>query len=294
MGIGIAYVVGVHGDVPTVVLYDAVPSAGERALTSLHTQIEAAAKKGRFDAARAEELKRRYVVVHSVDRLGTDAQAPGLVIEAAPEAMDLKRTLFEALIKTLPLDTILASNTSSLSITDLARTAAGTGLGWDAARGAQSMSRVIGFHFFNPAQVMKLVEIIPALQTSEDVAARMTAFATHLSKTPVRCSDTPGFLVNRYAICGTLEAIRMLETKVATKEEIDQAIHLGLNAPAGPLIGADYIGLDTVLHVAETIYCESHAPQFNPPVLLKRMVQAGYLGVKSGRGFYDYGGRPKM
>ena len=198
-----------------------------------------------------------------------------LVIEAAIENLDLKKKIFAELDKICPKDAILATNTSCLSIIDIA---AVTG----------RPEKVLGLHFFNPVPVMKLLEIVKTIVTSDDTLEVGKHFGATLGKTIVVARDAPGFIVNRLGVPLILSAIRMLESGVATREDIDTGIKLGLNHPMGPLALADLVGLDTLHFIASAIYDESKDPQYVSPTLLKKMVTAGWLGRKTGKGFYEY------
>ena len=198
-----------------------------------------------------------------------------LVIEAANENMELKKKIFAELDKICPEHAILASNTSCLSITDM-------------AMATNRPDRVLGLHFFNPAPVMKLLEIIKTTATSEKTLKASRDFGNSLGKTVVIAQDTPGFIVNRLMVPFLLNAICMLEAGVATREDIDTAGNLGLGHPMGPLTLADFIGLDVVLAIADAMFEKFKEPQYAPPVLLKKMVATGWLGRKTGKGFYEY------
>jgi len=198
-----------------------------------------------------------------------------LIIEAIIENMDLKKKVFAELDKVCPQHTVLATNTSVLSVIDIATATA-------------RPDKVLGLHFFNPAPVMGLVEVVRTIATSEDTLATGTEFVKSLGKTVIVAKDTPGFVVNRQLAPFIYNAIRMLEDGVATREDIDAGVRLGLNHPIGPLKLADFIGLDTVYFGAIDLYEAFKEPQYAPPVLLKKMVAAGWLGRKTGKGFYDY------
>jgi len=198
-----------------------------------------------------------------------------LVVEAVVENIAAKREVFAALDKALKPDAVLASNTSSLSITEIAAT-------------TTRPERVLGLHFFNPVPLMKLVEIIRALPTSEAAFERARGFVEQIGKTAVVCKDTPGFVVNRLLVPYLLDAVRLLESGLATREDIDNAMKLGCGYPMGPLTLLDFVGLDTTYYIANIMFEEFRQHQFAPPPLLKRMVLAGYMGRKSGRGFYEY------
>ena len=199
-----------------------------------------------------------------------------LVIEAVVESIEAKREVFQALDKLVQPTAVLASNTSSLSITEIAAT---TG----------RPERVLGLHFFNPVPLMKLVEIIRALPTSDAAFDRAKSFVEQIGKTAVVCKDTPGFVVNRLLVPYLLDAVRLLESGLASREDIDNGMKLGCGYPMGPLTLLDFVGLDTTYYIANIMFEEFRQPHFAPPPLLKRMVLAGYMGRKSGRGFYEYG-----
>ena len=198
-----------------------------------------------------------------------------LVIEAAIENLDLKKQIFADLDKICPQHTILATNTSCLSIIDM-------------AIATSRPEKVLGLHFFNPVPIMKLLEIVNTIATSDETLEASKEFGKSVGKTIVIAQDAPGFIVNRLILPFILNAIRMLESGAATREDIDVAINLGLNHPMGPLSLADLIGLDTVHFIASGIYTELKDPQYASPTLLAKMVAAGWLGRKTGKGFYDY------
>lgn len=198
-----------------------------------------------------------------------------LVIEAATENMEIKKKIFTGLEKACPKDTILASNTSGQSVIDIA---AVTG----------RADKVLGLHFFNPVQAMKLVEVIRTVATSDATVKICQEFVTSLGKTPAVAQDSPGFIVNRLLTPFLLDAVRMLESGMATREDIDNAVTLGLNHPMGPLRLLDLIGIDTLFAGASAMYEELKDPRFAPPTLVKKMLTAGWLGRKAGKGFYDY------
>ncbi len=199
-----------------------------------------------------------------------------LVVEAIVEQLAAKREVFATLERLCPKATIFASNTSSLSITELA-----------AATGRPD--RFLGLHFFNPVPVMRLVEVVPTIATDPRVVNDTIAFVERLGKRPVRTADRTGFIVNRLLVPYRLDAIRVLDEGLATTEDIDTAMTLGCGHPMGPLTVADFIGLDTTYHIATVMFDEFREPRFAPPPLLRRMVLTGWTGRKGGRGFYDYG-----
>ncbi|MCS7040665.1 MAG: 3-hydroxybutyryl-CoA dehydrogenase [Caldilineales bacterium] len=204
-----------------------------------------------------------------------DFRPADLVIEAVTEDMNIKKAVFRRLDAILRPDVILASNTSSLSVAALAAV-------------TQRPDRVLGMHFFNPVPVMALLELVRSILTSDETLATAQAIGARLGKTTVVAPDRPGFIVNRLLIPYIIDAIKLYEAGLASKEDIDTAIKLGLAHPMGPLTLADLVGLDTTLAVADVLYEEYGEARFKAPPLLRRMVAAGLLGRKSGRGFYDY------
>ena len=198
-----------------------------------------------------------------------------LIIEAIVENIDDKRAIYEAVEEVVKPETIIASNTSSLCITEL-------------ASATKRPARFGGLHFFNPVPLMKLVEVIPSLTTSDETKQTLTAFATSLGKEPIAAPDRPGFIVNRLLVPYLLDAIREYERGLGTIEDIDKGMKLGCGYPMGPFTLLDFVGLDTTYYIANIMFEEFREPAYAPPPLLKRMVLAGYLGRKSGRGFYTY------
>ena len=198
-----------------------------------------------------------------------------LVIEAVIENIDLKKKIFAELDKICPRHTILATNTSCLSIIDMAME-------------TTRLDKVLGLHFMNPVPIMKLLEIVRTITTSDETLEAGKEFGKSVGKSIVIAQDTPGFIVNRLLTPFILSAIRMLEAGVATREDIDASINLGLNHPMGPLTLVDLMGIDTVFFIASAMYEELKDPQYAPPTLMKKMVTAGWLGRKTGKGFYEY------
>jgi 3-hydroxybutyryl-CoA dehydrogenase len=198
-----------------------------------------------------------------------------IVIEAIVENLVDKRAIYQAIEEVLRPETILVSNTSSLCITEL-------------ASGTRRPDRFGGLHFFNPVPLMKLVEVIRALTTSEETNRTLTAFATSLGKEPIAAPDRPGFIVNRLLVPFLLDAIREYERGLGTVEDIDKGMTLGCGHPMGPFTLLDFVGLDTTYYIANIMFEEFREPRFAPPPLLKRMVLAGYHGRKTKRGFYSY------
>ena len=229
-------------------------------------------EKGRATSEQTSQWRKALQVADDISEL---AQCT-LVIEAIVEDRHAKHVLFEQLESVVAVDAVLASNTSSLSITEL-------------ACGLRQPGRFCCFHFFIPVPLMKLVEVVPRLRTHSAVCDSLADFARKMGHTPVRAQDTPGFIVNLLLIPYLLQAIAELEKGVATKEDFDTAIRLGLNHPMGPFTLLDFVGLDTTLFIADAVFDETKDSRFAAPPLLRRMVSAGWLGRKSGRGFYDYG-----
>ena len=228
-------------------------------------------KKGRISQSEKEAtLARIKGTTDSKDFADCD-----LVIEAAIEKLDLKKKIFTELDKVCPEHTILATNTSCLSIIDI-------------AKATTRPEKVLGMHFFNPVPLMKLLEIVRTLATSDQTLTLSKEFGKSIGKTIIIAPDTPGFIVNRLLMPFMNSAFRMLEAGLATREDIDAGVKLGLGYPMGPLALADLIGMDTCLFIADAIYEELKDPIYAPPVILRKMVAAGWLGRKTGKGFYEY------
>jgi 3-hydroxybutyryl-CoA dehydrogenase len=269
MGSGIAEVVARGGyDVAVRELNDELL---QRGLDRVGASLQRAVERGKLETGAAQAARTR---IHGTTALA-DLAACDLVIEAVIEKMQDKKAVFRELDRLTPPGVILASNTSSLSITEIAGV---TG----------RPDRVIGMHFFNPVPVMPLVELVKGLTTDEATVETARAFAESLGKKIVITKDAPGFIVNRLLVPYLLDAVRALELGIATREDIDTAITLGLSHPMGPLTLLDFVGLDTTYYIAEAMYDELKDPRWAPPPLLKQMVMAGWWGRKSGRGFYDY------
>jgi 3-hydroxybutyryl-CoA dehydrogenase len=243
----------------------------DKGLARIHDAWKMMVSKGKLTHGQADEtLARLHGTLDIADFADCD-----LVIEAVIENMEEKLRLFPALDKTLKPGALILSNTSSLNITQMGAV-------------TKRPDKVCGLHFFNPAPVMKLVEVVKTISTSEETVETVKQFAISLGKTPVLAKDTAGFIVNFLLIPYLLAAIRMLENGMASRDDIDTAMKLGCGYPMGPFTLLDYVGLDTTLWAAEAIYDEYKDPLYAPPPLLRRMVLSGMYGKKSGKGFYDY------
>jgi 3-hydroxybutyryl-CoA dehydrogenase len=270
MGHGIAQVAAQAGH--PVRLHDPLPEAVERALLRIRENLDKGVELGKVEASARE---RALSLLRSAASLEDAVEGAGVVIEAAPEQMALKREIFQAVEAAAPGDALLATNTSSLSIEAIAGT-------------LESPERFLGLHFFNPVHIMALVEVVHGPGTSPEVLERGVAFARSLGKDPIVVRDSPGFASSRLGVALGLEAIRMLEEGVASAEDIDRAMELGYRHPMGPLRLTDLVGLDVRLGIAEYLHETLGQESFRPPALLRRMVNEGHLGKKSGRGFYDW------
>ncbi len=269
MGSGIAQVAAAGGW--KVKLADASLDLAAKAKAKIVAGLSKLAEKGKITADEAAATGERIVPVAGIAELN-DCD---LVVEAATENLEVKLALFKQLDAAVKPEAVLASNTSSISIT---RIAAAT----------KRPSQVVGLHFFNPVPLMKLVEVIRALQTSDETYELARSIVTRLNKTAVTAKDSPGFLVNRILMPLLLEAVFALEQGLGTPQDIDTAAKLGLNHPMGPLELSDFIGLDTVLAIADVLQRETGDDKYRAPVLLRNYVAAGWLGRKAGRGFFNY------
>ena len=243
----------------------------DKGMARIYAAWDMMAGKGKLTQAQVDENRRR---LHGTLNLEDFADCD-LVIEAVIENMEEKLRLFPALDRIVKPEGLLLTNTSSLNVTQMGAV-------------TKRPDKVCGLHFFNPAPVMKLVEIVRTISTPNETIETVRQFAISLGKTPVLAKDTAGFIVNFLLIPYLLAAIRMLENSMASRDDIDTAMKLGCGYPMGPFTLLDYVGLDTTLWAAEAIYEEYKDPLYAPPPLLRRMVQSGMYGKKSGRGFYDY------
>ncbi|HWQ60894.1 MAG TPA: 3-hydroxybutyryl-CoA dehydrogenase [Negativicutes bacterium] len=269
MGAGIAQVAAVAGF--KIKLYDVESGYVDRGLNNINKNLQRLAEKGKLTPAACEQTAARLT---GVNKLAAAADAD-LIIEAAPESPTIKKNIFLDLDKICPAKTIFATNTSSIPITELAAV-------------TKRADRFIGMHFAFPVPVMKMLELICGLETSADTFQAVKEAGEKMGKEAYRVNDFPGFCGNRIVIPMINEAIFALMESVATAEDIDGLLKAGYNHPMGPLALADLIGLDTVLAIMEVLYNGYKDPKYRPCPLLKKMVQAGYLGRKAGRGFYSY------
>ncbi|MCM3442944.1 3-hydroxybutyryl-CoA dehydrogenase [Metabacillus halosaccharovorans] len=269
MGSGIAQVCAMAGY--EVILHDLNEKIVHKGISSIKKQLQKQVEKEKLTNSEKEEIIQRLNVSSTLDHV----KKADLIIEAIIEKMEVKTSLFEELDQLASEKTILATNTSSLPITEI-------------AAATTRPERVIGMHFMNPVPVMKLVEIIRGLATSDEVYEQIEAVTRKLNKTPVEVQDFPGFVSNRILMPMINEAIFTVYEGVAEPEAVDEVMKLGMNHPMGPLTLADFIGLDTCLYIMETLHEGFGDDKYRPCPLLRKYVKAGWLGRKSGRGFYQY------
>ena len=268
MGAGIAESASIAG-VPVIIRE--LPEFIDAACGRLEKSLDGAVKRGKLDAGQRDAALANITFTSELK----DVADRDLVIEAVPENLDLKLSIMKSLDRIVRPDTILASNTSAIPIAQLGGV-------------VSNPERVVGLHFFSPVPAMKLVEIVRALETSDETVAAVTQFAQRLGKHAIETKDRSGFIVNFLLTPYLMAAVRMFEEGFASREDIDAAMKLGAGHPMGPLTLCDFIGLDVLNAICESLYEEFKRPEYAPPPLMKRMIAAGRLGRKSGKGFYDY------
>ncbi len=273
MGSGIAQVAAEAGY--TVTVREVSDDLVEKGLARIDGFLQKGVEKGKLAPERKTEVLGRLSGTTRLDALG----GSDIVIEAVVESLDLKREVYQALDQACPARTLFASNTSSLSITEMAMF-------------TKRPDRFVGLHFFNPVPLMKLVEVVRSPLTSSVAFEAAYAFAQSLGKQPIKAADKTGFIVNRLLVPYLLDAIRALEEGVGSIPDIDRGMQLGCGHPMGPLTLLDFVGNDTTYYIANIMFDEFREKRFAPPPLLKRMVQAGLNGRKAGKGFYDYSQEP--
>ena len=269
MGAGIIQVFAQAGYDVTAV--DTVPSMLEKGLKGIDKRLGGRVEKGKL----SEDEKKAIMGRIKTSTKLQDLADCDLVEEAAPEDLELKKKLFAELDKICKPETIFGTNTSGLSVTDM-------------AVATKRGDKLLGMHFHNPAPVMQLLELVRTIMTSQETIDAVKKWGATLGKTVVVAPDVGGFIVTRLFTPFLLGAVRMLEAGIATRDEIDISMKLAVNHPMGPLEVVDFIGLDTELSIAESLYEETKDPKYAPPLLLRKMVTAGWLGRKTGKGFYDY------
>ncbi len=269
MGSGIAESAARAG--ARVRIHEPAQDALDRSRGRLQKSVDRAVQRGKLSEDNGRALVERVTFHTNIEDLAPSA----LVVEAVFEDPEVKGPIFRALDEILPEGSIIASNTSSIPIAQLAT--------WTEHRG-----RVIGLHFFSPVPVMELVEVVVGLETSDDTVKKAEAFVEAIGKTSIRTKDRSGFIVNMLLVPYLMAAVRMVEDGFATREDIDKGMRLGASHPMGPLTLCDFIGLDVLYAVCDSLYEEFKRPEYAPPPLLKRMVVSGHHGRKTGRGFYEY------
>lgn len=275
MGSGIAQVCAACGY--STIVREITDELGARARAAIAKSLDRAIEKGKATPADKDATLARITFTTSL----TDLAAADIVIEAVVEDLAVKSRMFTELDSLCGPDTIFASNTSSLTIAEIAAATA-------------RPDRFVGMHYFNPVPAMKLVEVVRAIRTSETTVERALSFVQSLGKEPIRAHDNSGFVVNLLLVPYMIDAIRALESGVASISDIDKGMMLGAGYPMGPFTLLDFVGLDTTYKIAEIMYDEYREPRYAPPPLLKRMVIAGMYGKKSGTGFYDYSKNPPV
>jgi 3-hydroxybutyryl-CoA dehydrogenase len=270
MGSGIAESVAVAG-LP-VVVREPEQALLERSRERIETSMGRAVERGKLDEGARDEALDRVTLTTDLDALGE----ADLVVEAVPEDLELKRGVMREIAEVALEDAIVASNTSSIPIAELARS-------------VSSPERVLGLHFFSPVPVMRLVEVVRALDTSDETVEAARAFAERIGKQPIETKDRSGFIVNMLLVPYLMAAVRMYEDGFASRDDIDTGMRLGCGHPMGPLALCDLIGLDVLYAVCNSLFDEFKRDEYAPPPLMKRMIASGRLGRKSGRGFYEYG-----
>jgi 3-hydroxybutyryl-CoA dehydrogenase len=269
MGAGIAQVCAASGF--STMVREVSPELVDKGLKGIEKNLARLVEKGTISDSAKAEIRGRLTGTTVIE----DLKSSDLIVEAIIEQLPAKRELFGALDRLCPEKTIFASNTSSLTITEIATS-------------TKRPQRFVGLHFFNPVPVMRLVEVVKTIATDPAVYEEMVVFGTKLGKVAVRANDSTGFIVNRLLVPYLLDAIRALEQGVGTIEDIDNSMKLGCGHPMGPLTLLDFVGLDTTYYISQIMFDEFKERRFAAPPLLKRMVLAGWNGRKAGRGFYDY------
>lgn len=269
MGQGIAWALAMAGK--EVILYDIKEEFCTKAVANIVKSLTKAEEKGSVPAGTKEAVAARIKPTGNFEDLG----AADFIVECVFENMDVKKDVYTRLDALLKPEVIISTNTSSLSLTEIAAI-------------TKRADKVIGMHFFNPANVMKLVEVIPAIQTSEETVATVIELAKAIGKKPIQVKEGPGFVVNRILIPGINEAAYIFYEGLASAGDIDTAMKLGAGWPMGPLALADLVGVDIALAVCNTLYAETGDPKYRPAPPLKQLVRAGWLGMKSKKGFFDY------
>ncbi len=269
MGSGIAYVSAWNGY--SVKVSDATPELVEKGMNRIRQSVMTGIDKGKLSPLEGEKILKNIQASADLKEVAQDAD---LVVEAIYENMKVKKELFSKLDSVCSPHTILASNTSTLSITEMGSV-------------TKRADKVVGTHFFNPVPAMKLVEIVMGAKTSEDTYKAVEEYCKKLGKTTVRANDSPGFIVNRILLPTLNEAMKTVDAGIATKEDVDKAMMLGANFPMGPFALADYVGLDVAYAALSTLY-EAYGDYYKPSESLKSLVENGNLGMKTGKGFYEY------